>query len=495
MKGTLESLLTRIPLYVLTIGALTTLISLAFICALLGFVHFSPVALIASSAVFSLVAVGASWGFGKLYGVHSHLQSALITAHILTLLFTPSTEMFVLAKYALIAVIAIASKFVVTYKQRHIFNPAAFGAFVGGLLGLSYASWWIGSPPFIIAVAIAAFAVLYKTRQLTLGLLFIAVSAVLITISGTLHGEPLQSMLLMSVTSWPIVFLAGFMLSEPLTQPPRRWQKLSVAVVVAVVTSIPFHVGWFNSSPAFALLMGNALAFILGFRQRKGLQLRFKERRPLASSIQEYVFTTSVPVQFHPGQYIELTLPHAKPDMRGIRRSFSLTSNPGEQEIRLGVKFYDSSSSFKKSLQALSAGSVVQNTGITGDFVLPAQTDCKLLLVAAGIGVTPFISQIRSVACEDRDITLLYFARSPAEIAYREFLDTSNISVHYFVAEDEKSGYIQGSSLTSEILQKFVPDLAVREVYISGPPAMVAANVGLIGKKARKVHTDYFSGY
>lgn len=495
MKATLESLFTRIPMYLLTIGSLAVLIMLAFIYSLRGMVYFSPQMLVASTVVFSIAAVGSSWLLGKMYGVYSYLQSAVITALILVLLFTPSSDVITLAKYAIIAAIAMASKFIVTYKGRHIFNPAAFGAVLGGLFGLAYTSWWIGTPTFIVAVALAAAAVLYKTRQLTLGLVFVGLSATIIAISGATNGEPLQTMLLSAITSWPIVFLAGFMLSEPLTQPPRRSQKFLVAAVVAIITSLPFHFGWFNSSPAFALLVGNALAFVLGFRQRRDLQLRLKERSSLTPTTEEYVFSSPVPVYFSPGQYIELTLPHAHADIRGSRRSFSITSMPGETNIRLGVKFYNPSSSFKKSLRALPLGSPIQATGITGDFVLPKDARRKLLFVAGGIGVTPFISHIRSMAAEKRTITLLYFNRSPEEAAYKELLDSSGIIVHYFVATRETREFLHGDRVSEELLRKYVPDMKQREVYISGPPVMVAEAARIARKETRRVHTDYFSGY
>lgn len=383
----------------------------------------------------------------------------------------------------------------IVYRQRHFFNPAAFGACVGGVIGLSSASWWIGSPTFIIVTTLLAFAVLYKTRRVLLGLLFVVLSATLIVLSSMANGEPLQSAISTSLMSWPIVFLAGFMLSEPLTLPPRRWQMYTVAVVVAIVTALPFHIGWFNSSPAFALLVGNGLAFVLGFRQRRGVQLRFKTRRAITPTAEEYVFETSEVVQFTAGQYIELTLPHTHPDIRGSRRMFSITSAPGTKELCLGVKFYEPSSSFKRKLRSLKPGSAVQATDVTGDFVLPRSIDRKLLFVAGGIGITPFISQIQSVAHENRNITLLYFARSPKEIAYRKLFDVSSVSVHYFVAEDTSANCELGAHLTREILQEYVPDLADREVYISGPPLMVSSAVQLVRQTARKVHTDYFSGY
>jgi len=55
-----------------------------------------------------------------------------------------------------------------------------------------------------------------------------------------------------------------------------------------------------------------------------------------------------------------------------------------------------------------------------------------------------------------------------------------------------EQGYI-----TEEMLEKHVPDVAERTVYISGPPGMVGAYSTLfkkVGVPAGNIHTDYFPG-
>ena len=477
-------------MYLLVNGALGFLLLTALICAAIGLLAFSPLALIASTLVFSLVGVGASFGLGRLYGIHSHLQSALITGLILALIFTPTLDSPTLLQYGLIAVIAQTSKFVITYKQRHLFNPAAIGALLGGLLQLSFASWWVSTPPLIIPMTLVVVAILYKTRRLQLGLVYIMTSLALLLATGATDAGT-------ALTSWPILFVAGVMLSEPATLPPRRPQQFAVAAITACIASLPFHIGWFSSSPEFALLVGNLVAFSLAFRQRRGLQLTFQERRSLTPTTDELIFTSPSPLYFTPGQFIELTLPHPRQDLRGIRRSFSITSTPGEKEVRLGVKFYTPSSTFKKALKQLPVGAVVQTTGISGDFVLPRQRDRKLLFIAGGIGITPFVSHLQSKNNDARDSILLYFIHDQSEIAYKKLLEKSGATIYYFVAGGAANppAVLQSLALTQEILATYVTDLADRDVFISGPPAMVATTTHLLARKARRVHTDYFNGY
>ena len=119
---------------------------------------------------------------------------------------------------------------------------------------------------------------------------------------------------------------------------------------------------------------------------------------------------------FTPGQYLELEVPHRHPDARGTRREFSIASAPEDLPI-LKVAFREipgakTHSSYKKALAQVSAGDALAVTGVWGDFLLPKKPGSPVLMVAAGIGITPFVSQLRHarLAGEDRDIVLVYVA-------------------------------------------------------------------------------------
>lgn len=486
MRHVLERYLTKIPMYLLVGASLGVLALYSLVLALFGVLAFSPLALLVSLLVCGAVSVGSSYVFGKLYGAHVHLPSALITALILSFLFTPSLSGIAILELALIAVIAQASKFVITYKQRHIFNPAAVGAVAGGLLHLQFATWWVATPSLLVPVLLVGFVVLYKVRELRLGGLFLLVSLVLLSIKGVAVWTALGS--------WPLLFLAGIMLSEPVTLPPRQWQKYIVAIVVAIIVSFPFNIGWFYSSPGVALLIGNGLAFGLAFEQRRGLRLILSGRRQVTPTVEEFTLTSPTPIVFTAGQYIELTVPHAHQDLRGTRRMFSVTSMPGESEVRFASKFYEPSSSFKRQLRALPTGTIVQATGITGNFVLPNNTAQKLLFIAGGIGITPFISHIESQGA-GRDIVVLYFMRDPSEAAYQDVLDNSSARVHYFVRQDARGEFGTASELTEALLAEYVDDASERTAYISGPPQMVTAAQQFLKPHVHRIKTDYFNGY
>jgi ferredoxin-NADP reductase len=464
----------------------------------------------------------ASYGSNRLLGmawrITPHTESSVITALLLFFLFVPlpSTDLDNLLWLALAAVLANASKYVLAWRGRHVFNPAAAGAFlvvVGqDLVGRDEsvnAIWQTAATermfPFVV---VGALLVLWRTRRLAVALVFIAVAGVLIgarLIDLAVPGQSFGDVLELVAYSYPIVFIAGFMLSEPLTLPPRRRQQLAVAAVTGVALAYPMWIGWltdsppalgvFAISPELSLLIGNLVAFALA--RRTGLTLELEGARRLTPETHELIFRPRRPVRFVPGQYVELTVPHAGADGRGTRRTFSISSPPAEDgRVAVMLRVPPEASTFKRALLALEPGDRVHGTGIGGDFVLPADRSTPLLLVAGGIGITPFLSQLRHE--RDRDAVLVLGASSAAEVpSADELADVPVVLVCPERPDHLPAGwtFVQAPFLSADLIAEAVPDLARRRAYVSGPPAMVNAVRSGLARRCRSVRTDYFSGY
>jgi ferredoxin-NADP reductase len=381
-------------------------------------------------------------------------------------------------------------------------NPAAIGAVVVTLLGVTATAWWVATPGLLAVTAIGTAIVLYRTRRLPLGILFIALSLALVTVRLAAGGYDPVEAFTTALTSYPIVFLAGFMLSEPLTLPPRRWQQLALAIVVSLMFSLPFNIGPVFMTPELALVIGNVLAFLAG--QRRGIRLTFLGSRPLARGVREFAFEPASAVAFSAGQYMELSLPHAKADSRGERRVFSIASAPGDSNrIAFGLRVPERSSSLKSALGSLSPGDMISATTVGGDFLLPADVAKPVLLVAGGIGITPFVSQLshdRGTGSA-RDVVLIYAVPDGDDIAYGDLLSALPTRVLLIAPTTPLSlppgwQYLGPAPLTNDMLTAAVPDLTARAAYVSGPPALVdEARRVLRIAGARGVSTDYFSGY
>jgi ferredoxin-NADP reductase len=245
----------------------------------------------------------------------------------------------------------------------------------------------------------------------------------------------------------------------------------------------------------FSLLVGNLLAF--AFARRRGVAFVLEESRVLTPETRELTFRAKRPLSFEPGQFAELTVPHARADGRGSRRSFSIASPPNsEGRVSFALRVPERSSSFKQALLALEPGDTVHATGIGGDFLLPSDASEPLLLVAGGIGITPFLSQLRHDS--SRDAVLVYGVSSPDEVPFADELAGARVVLVGPARPSdlpERWTYVEASFLSPELIADAVPDLADRRAYISGSPAMVNAVRPGLAKRCRGVKTDYFTGY
>jgi ferredoxin-NADP reductase len=357
-------------------------------------------------------------------------------------------------------------------------------------------------------VIIAGLLVLWRTEKLRMVAVFVVVAAAvtMFRIAAQLHaaGAPVDGAQLVTFALWssPILFLGAFMLSEPLTQPPRRWQQFAVAGLVGILVGWPIDLGAVSLGQERALLIGNLLAF--AFAVRTAVRVTLEARTDVTATVRRLTFQASRPVHFVAGQYLELDVPHRHPDARGTRREFSIVSAPADLPT-IEIAFRESAgakpSSYKKALAEVSAGDRLAVTGVWGDFVLPRREGAPVLMVAAGIGVTPFVSQLRQARLleEDRDIVLVYVASDASELAFRDELEASGVPVIVFTRDlpaDLPSHWMwaRGVRLDADGLQRVVPDISARHAYISGPAGLIADLAPGLAK-ARSVTTDAFSGY
>lgn len=512
----IDQFLGRFTMYRLVAGLLGIIAIAAFFFAAIGELSPSifPLDAMALTLVVLVVSgVGSSLVVGRLFGVKPQPESALITSLILWLLFWPTTDSATLAWFALLGVLATVSKYALAIRKRHLFNPAAAAIVllllireITGIESIPSSTWWVASQVLLPFVAVGAVIVLYRTRRLSLGIVFALVVTPLMVWGLTSGGMALTDSLRFVFYSSPLVFFAGFMLSEPLTLPPRRNEQLAIAALAGVLFSWsissqaflaePLNLGPFANTYELTLIVTGAISFWLA--QRGGVNLTLRERRPLGSEIYEYIFTPQRPLRFRPGQYLELDVPHTRPDLRGSRRMFSVASAPGA-EVCVAIREPEPGSSLKRALREAGPGTRLRATSVHGDFVWPKSQSTPLLLIAGGIGVTPFMSQLR--AHPGRDAVLVYGVSDSSNIPYRDEL--AELGVRVIIVSSGPApddlpdawAYVESPLLTGQIVEDSVADLADRHVYISGPPVMVDAMKASLKKRSAKIRTDHFLGY
>ena len=140
-------------------------------------------------------------------------------------------------------------------------------------------------------------------------------------------------------------------------------------------------------------------------------------------------------------------------------------------------------------------GTRVIAEGPFGTFTAAARRRPRVALIAGGVGITPIRALLESMPGGPRDITVVYRALNAEDVILRDELDElagrRGVEVHYVV------GSPRGRDLLSpEHLQALMPDIAARDVYVCGPPAMVDAtrvSLGRSGVARRHILTERFA--
>jgi len=483
---------------------LSFLWAIGLIFSFFGIMPFDPLNLIFSLFLILIFSLLINRIFSWLFKTHSNVESTYITALILALIIGPEKSLNGFLFLIFVSAIAIASKYLLAINKKHIFNPAAFAVVVSAYVVNYYPSWWIGDKHMIIFVLLLGILIVIKLQRTDLVLSFLIVF--IITSSGfTTSWQQIFSLVKDSLSYSPILFFAFIMLTEPATTPPTRKLRIIYGSLVALLIAPFVHISSVYFVFESALVLGNVFSYLVSPKEK--LILKLKEKIKIAQNTYDFVFPIRQKLKFQPGQYMEWTLPAQKNDSRGQRRYFTIASSPTEQEIKIGVKFYENPSSFKKALQSLNKGDEVVAGQLAGEFTLPNDKNKKLVFVAGGIGVTPFRSMVKYLTDnnEKRDIIIFYAAKTYGDIAYKEIFEEAQnklgIKTVYVLSDAKgapKGFNCETGFLTKEIIFKNVKDFQERKFYISGPKSMIDSfKITLKEMKVRKnnIKTDFFPGY
>ncbi len=501
----IDYILDRITMYRLVMYELLLLIAVTVVYGFFGVIDFSSSAIIFSTAFLLVICWSInkllSWAFDAPVNVESHF----ITALILALIVTPAQTFGDFQLLFWIAVLAMGSKYLLALHKKHLFNPAAIALVITTFALGESASWWIGNAwmmPFVLITG------LLLVRKLRLSAMVWSFFASLIFVSMIIvlskDGNILTTLQQMTFNS-AFIYMGTFMLTDPLTLPSSKKMQMLYGVLVGFLAVPQVSLGGMHFAPELALCIGNLFAYIVSPKTK--LFLSKHEKIQLAPEVFDFVYTSPKRLQFTPGQYMEWTLPHDHPDSRGNRRYFTLASSPTEDTLRLGIKFYDKSSSYKKALLAMDANTLLVGSHITGDFTLPTDKHKKLVFIAGGIGITPYRSMLKYLIDnkEKRDITLFYSNSTAQEIIYRDIIDSAaeqlGIKTVFIVTGQNavtQDGQTEAGRITKEMFQKHVPDVKDRVFYLSGPFSLITACERLLhqlGVKQQHIKKDFFPGF
>lgn len=492
-------------MYRLVLYELVALLLVAFVYGFLGILIINPFSLLFSVLFLLIICWNVNFLFAKIYSVQTNLESVYITALILALILKPANSVSDYIFLGWTAVWSMASKYLFVVGKKHIFNPAAVAVLLLAFTINQSANWWIGTRFMLPFVMVGGFLIVRKIRRFSLVLSSIVTAIVTVLFFNLLRGTNLFVAFGKTILDSPLIFFTSIMLTEPLTTPPKRVQQFFYGVITGFLFAPQLHLRSIYTTPEIALCLGNIYTYLISPKFK--LILKLKKRIKLAPGIYEYVFDANQKVGFNPGQYMEWTLSHNMPDSRGNRRYFTIASSPTEKDIRIGIKFYPESSSFKNALKELTKKDEIIASQLSGDFTLPKDPHKSCVFIAGGIGITPFRSMIKYLldTCQKRSIIILYANKTASEIIYKEVFDEAErklgIKTIYGLTEIKKvpknwTGIV--GRFDAGFIKQQIPNFKSQTFYLSGPRSMITAFQNTLKKMnvpSEQIIIDYFPGF
>jgi len=210
--------------------------------------------------------------------------------------------------------------------------------------------------------------------------------------------------------------------------------------------------------------------------------------------------------KFTPGQYVMF-----KHTINGeeLKRSYSISSSPGEGELRVGVKEVPEGRFSTFVNKQLKVGDILETLAPRGRFVVETSPENKKHYVAfcAGSGVTPIISMMKHVLETERDsrFTCFYGNRHASTIIYFDEINAlknrfpDRLEIHYVMSKEEMGSEFFRGRIDEEKIRKYsellFDPIHVDEFYLCGPEKMIVAARDVMTEKGvekDKIHFELF---
>ncbi len=272
----------------------------------------------------------------------------------------------------------------------------------------------------------------------------------------------------------------------------QGWRAIHIGLTGLVIAAAFVHVLWVDAYTSLPVVRWSVLALVLA--AAAGL-FWARVARPYATALRPYrvvgvrrehgdAVTVELAADGHRGMRFE---PGQFARLRSADRPYSLDDHPftlSSSADRPGRPAFTVKAlgDFSRSVADLAVGTEVLVDGPHGEAVDTPRAGRGRLLLAAGIGITPAISVLRTAAArgERRPLLLLYGSRRWADVTFREELADlerrlANLRVVHVLSRPEAAWPGERGRIDEALLRRHAPhDVGGWSALICGPPAMVA---------------------
>ena len=207
-----------------------------------------------------------------------------------------------------------------------------------------------------------------------------------------------------------------------------------------------------------------------------------------------------LPFIYQPGQFLNVAFGIGGGRMN---RSYSISSSPNDRDrVELTIKREERGAVSRHINDLLNVGDMVEAGGPVGTFTFNGTEADSIVLIGAGVGITPMTSVTRYLTEQSwpGDIFFIYSCRTEADFIFQKAiaaLERQNPKLHVVVTMTKPGPDWNGprGRLTKEMLTQAIPDLASRRVHLCGPVPMMDATKAIlaeIGVSPENLKTEQF---
>jgi predicted ferric reductase len=308
----------------------------------------------------------------------------------------------------------------------------------------------------------------------TLLMLFVAVGVAILYDRFSLKYETWKNIHKVSYA----VFALGFLHSIFLGSDLQRW---------------PFRVLW--------LILALIFVAILVYKIWQRLYLRSHPFQ-VAEVIKEThdtwtIYFEGIHLDYKPGQFMIIQL--VRDGTVSESHPFTIASSPTRERLSISVK---SVGDFTATISDTTTSDLAYIDMPYGVFSFLNYVAQDLVLIAGGIGITPFMSMLRYLYDKrlEKNVILLWGNKTEKDIAFRKELETiasempSVTVVHVLSHQEDWPG--ERGHIDADKLKKYVGTFLSRQFLICGPPSMMIAverTLRELGVPKNKIHYERFA--